>query len=68
MSWSAVGDGSQDIQYQVQPETIGLVAQKTAALTVTYDLPEQVTATPCFHVVAITPDGRISAQSELACG
>ena len=40
----------------------------TAALTATYDLPEQVTATPCFHVVAITPDGRISAQSELACG
>ena len=68
VSWAAVGDGSQDIQYQVQPETNGLVAQKTAALTVTYDLPEQVTAAPCFHVVAITTDGRISAQSELACG
>ena len=68
VSWAAVGDGPQEIQYQVQPETNGLVAQKTAALTVTYDLPEQVTAAPCFHVVAITTDGRISAQSELACG
>ncbi len=68
MAWTAVGDGSQGIQYQVQPETTGLVAQNTAALTATYDLPEQVTAAPCFHVVAITTDGRISAQSELACG
>jgi serine/threonine protein kinase len=68
VAWSAVDGGSQDIEYQVQPETTGLVAQNTAALTATYDLPEQVTATPCFHVVAITTDGRISAQSELACG
>jgi len=68
VSWSAVGDGSQDIQYQVLPELDGLVAQRTAALTATYELPEQVTGTPCFHVVAITPDGRISAQSDLACG
>jgi hypothetical protein len=68
VSWTAVGDGSQGIQYQVQPETTGLIAQNTAALTATYDIPEQVTAVPCFHVVAITTDGRISAQSELACG
>jgi serine/threonine protein kinase len=68
VSWTAVGDGSQDIQYQVQPETTGLVPRKTAALSATFDLPEQVTATPCFRVVAITPDGRISAQSDLACG
>ncbi len=68
VAWTAVGDGSQDIEYQVQPETVGLAAQNTATLTATYDVPEQVTAAPCFHVVAITTDGRISAQSELACG
>jgi hypothetical protein len=67
VSWTAVGDGSQGIQYQVQPETSGLAPQRTAALSATYDLPEQVTATPCFRVVSITPDGRISAQSDLAC-
>jgi Protein kinase domain len=67
VSWTAVGDGSQDLSYQVLPQTPGLTAQKVPATSATFDLPEEVTANPCFRVVAITPDGRISAQSDLAC-
>ncbi len=67
VAWTAVGDGSQDMTYQVQPQTPGLEAVQTPSLSATFELPEQVTANPCFRVVAITTDGRISAQSDLAC-
>jgi serine/threonine protein kinase len=67
VSWPAVGDGSQDIHYQVRPETPGMQAQNTTALSATFDLPENDTTNPCFRVVAITADGRISNPSALAC-
>jgi hypothetical protein len=67
ISWTAVGDGSQDVHYQVKPQVSGLAAQNTTALTVTFQLPDGFTARPCFQVYAITPDGRISNPSDLAC-
>ena len=67
VSWAAVGDGSQDMHYQVVPQTRGLTAQNTAALSVTFQLPEEMTVRPCFQVVAITPDGRLSNPSDLTC-
>ena len=67
VSWSAVGDGSQDMRYQVVPQTSGLTAQNTTALSVTFQLPDELTVRPCFQVVAITPDGRLSNPSEMVC-
>jgi len=67
VSWQAVGDGSQDMRYQVTPKTRGLAAQNTTALSVTFQLPEALTVRPCFEVVAITPDGRLSTPSDLIC-
>jgi serine/threonine protein kinase len=67
VSWSAVGDGSQDVHYQVKPQLSGLPAQNTTALSVTFQLPDGLTARPCFQVYAITSDGRISNPSDLAC-
>jgi serine/threonine protein kinase len=67
VSWSPVGDGSQDMRYQVKPQTTGLQAQNTTALSVTFRLPDELKTRPCFQVVAITPDGRLSNPSELAC-
>ena len=67
VSWSPVGDGSQDMRYVVAPETPGLAAQRVDAPTATFSLPEDLAGNPCFRVTAITPDGRISAASPLAC-
>ena len=69
VSWSAVGDGSQDIQYQVRPETdrAGRPADGRAD--------RHLRAARAGHgdrrastSSRSPPDGRISAQSDLACG
>ncbi len=67
VAWQAVGDGSEDMHYQVKPQTSGLAAQNTTALSVTFELPEELTGRPCFQVVAITSDGRLSMPSDTAC-
>jgi hypothetical protein len=51
----------------VKPQLSGLPAQNTAALSVTFQLPGELTVRPCFQVYAITADGRISNPSDLAC-
>ena len=65
VAWEAVGDGSVEMRYQVQPETTGMQPQRTTALTVTFEI--TAGAQPCFTVVAINPVGRISEKSLLAC-
>ena len=65
VAWEAVGDGSVEMRYQVQPETTGMQPQRTTDLTATFDITPG--AKPCFTVVAINPVGRISEKSPLAC-
>ncbi len=65
VAWQAVGDGSEEIEYQVTPETTGMQPQRTAELSTTFAVAPGTR--PCFTVVAINPFGRISAKSPLAC-
>lgn len=65
VGWSAVGDGSVDVEYQVVPETPGLQAKDTHELSAVFDIAPGTR--PCFTVVAIDPFGRISDESALAC-
>ena len=65
VAWQAVGDGSVEMRYQVQPETTGMQPQRTTDLSVTFEVAPG--AKPCFTVVAINPVGRISEKSPLAC-
>ena len=66
VAWQAVGEPGDGIRYQVRPETAGLQPQNTDQLSITF---EGVSAgdRPCYRVVAITADGRTSAESSLAC-
>jgi serine/threonine protein kinase len=65
VAWQAVGDGSVEMRYQVQPETTGMQPQRTPELSATFAI--EPGTTPCFTVVAINPVGRISEESHLAC-
>lgn len=65
VAWQAVGDGSVEVRYQVQPETTGMQPQRTTELSATFEVAPGTR--PCFTVVAINPVGRISEKSPLAC-
>lgn len=65
VAWQAVGDGSVPFQYQVRPKTTDMRPKNTDELSVTFDI--EPGSRPCFAVVAISPVGRTSQESSLAC-
>jgi hypothetical protein len=66
VTWQTVGEPGDAMRYQVRPQTGTQPAQNTDQLTITFgDLAEG--ERPCYTVVAITPDGRASEESALAC-
>jgi hypothetical protein len=66
VAWQAVGEPGDKMRYQVRPQSGTQTAQNTDQLTLTFDGIAEGER-PCYTVVAITPDGRTSAESSLAC-
>ena len=66
VGWTAVGGADAGVTYQVEPQTPGLQPVRTDQLAASFTgvAPE---AEPCFTVVAITSDGQIGTESDLAC-
>ena len=56
------GDG---VEYQVRPQTGEAPPRNTTELQMAFDV--AAGERPCYTVVAITADGRISDPSHLAC-
>lgn len=65
VAWQAVGDGTVRFEYQVRPKTSDMRPKNTEELSITFDV--EPGTRPCFAVVAISPVGRTSRESTLAC-
>jgi hypothetical protein len=66
VAWQAVGEPDSGISYQVRQESPSGPVQNTDALSLTIDGvgPNE---RPCFVVLAISPGGQTSNESDLAC-
>ena len=65
VSWQAVGEPGDGTHYQVRPQTGDAAPLNTEELQAVFDIAEG--ERPCYTVLAITPDGRLSDPSPLAC-
>jgi serine/threonine-protein kinase PknK len=66
VAWQAVGEPDSGITYQVRQQNPSGPARNTDALAVTIDGVSPAER-PCFVVIAITPAGQTSNESDLAC-
>jgi hypothetical protein len=65
VSWQAVGEPGDGTEYQVRPQTGDASPVNTEELQAVFEIAEGDSA--CYTVVAISPDGRLSDPSPLAC-
>ncbi len=66
VAWQAVGEPDSGITYQVRQENPSGPVMNTDGLSVTIDGVAQAER-PCYVVIAISPGGQTSNESDLAC-
>jgi hypothetical protein len=66
VSWRPVAEQGTGFTYQVRQQNPSAPAVNTAELSVTIDS-VPANQRPCYVVIAISPDGQTSNESELAC-
>ena len=66
VAWRPVADQGTGFTYQVRQQNPSAPAVNTAELSVTIDS-VPANQRPCYVVIAISPDGQTSKDSELAC-
>ena len=65
VTWHALGEAYEGVEYQVRPQTGDAQPQNTPETQATFTIAPGEQA--CYTVVAISADGRISDPSDLVC-